>query len=315
MKQQFKNLYGERFGRWTVIDDIPDEASGERKWRCRCDCGTERQILERSLLFGGSLSCGCLRDEKFRSKVVYDLTGKTFGELTVLKEAEVQKKNGGVWWTCKCSCGNTYDVPATLLVNGRRTHCPDRSHKRNYASTDIAGQHFHRLTAMYPTKVRDAKGSVVWHCKCDCGNEIDVPYNSLVYSSMKSCGCQKKENDLKLQENLTRVDGTSIDHIRSQTIPTSNTTGYRGVYLIRGKYVAKIVFQQKQYHLGSYKNIDDAVKARRKAEILVFDETAAYYEKWKTKAETNEVWAKENPIKIDVKRVNSELTVSFSPSL
>jgi len=132
---------------------------------------------------------------------------------------------------------------------------------------------------------------------------------------MKSCGCQKKENDLKLQENLTRVDGTSIDHIRSQTIPASNTTGYRGVYLIRGKYVAKIVFQQKQYHLGSYKDIDDAVKARRKAEILVFVETAAYYEKWKTKAETNAVWAKENPIKIDVKRVNSELTVSFSPSL
>jgi len=315
MKQQPKNLCGEKYGRWTVIDSTPIIETDERKWRCRCDCGTERYVLERSLLYGGSHSCGCLRDETFRSKVVYDLAGKIFGELTVLRKAEHQKKNGGVWWTCRCSCGNTYDVPATLLVKGRRTHCPDRSHERNYASTDIAGRRFHRLTAMYPTENRDAKGSVIWHCKCECGNEVDVPYNSLVYCSMKSCGCQKKENDLKLQENLTHVDGTSIDHIRSQTIPSSNTTGYRGVYLIRGKYVAKMVFQQKQYHLGTYAQIEDAMKARRQAEILVFDETAAYYEKWQKKAEADTDWAKDNPIKIQVKRVNDELTVSFTPPL
>ena len=41
------------------------------------------------------------------------------------------------------------------------------------------------------------------------------------------------------------VDGTSIDAIRSKKVPKDNTTGYKGVYLIRGKYVAKIVFQKK----------------------------------------------------------------------
>lgn len=310
-----KSLLGEKFGRWTVIGDTPDEMSGERRWLCRCECGTERYVLERSLLYGGSNSCGCLREEKSRDKVSYDISGKSFGELTVLQRAVNQRKNGGIWWTCKCSCGNTYDVPATLLISGRRTHCPDRIHDRNYVSADITGQRFNRLTAVYPTEQRDSKGSVIWHCKCDCGNEVKVPYNSLVYCNMKSCGCQKKENDQKLQANLTRVDGTSIDHIRSQTIPSSNTTGYRGVYLIRGKYVAKMVFQQKQYHLGSYVNIEDAINARRKAEILVFDETTAYYDKWQKKAEADSEWAKENPIKIAVMRVNSELVVSFTPQL
>ena len=76
-------------------------------------------------------------------------------------------------------------------------------------------------------------------CRCDGGNGIDIPYNSVVYCSLKSCDCQKAD-DLKLQENLTHVYGTSIDHIRSQTILSSNTTGYKGVYLIRGKYVAKL---------------------------------------------------------------------------
>lgn len=33
--------------------------------------------------------------------------------------------------------------------------------------------------------------------------------------------------------------------LKSKKIPTDNTTGYKGVYLIRGKYVAKIVFQNE----------------------------------------------------------------------
>ena len=40
---------------------------------------------------------------------------------------------------------------------------------------DLTGQRFGRLTALYPTNRRDYKGSVIWHCRCDCGNETDVP--------------------------------------------------------------------------------------------------------------------------------------------
>ena len=315
MKQPTKIMIGMKFGRWTVVGETPQSNSGEKRWQCRCDCGTERSVLERSLLYGGSVSCGCLRKENARRKVSLDLSGQTFGELTVIHKAEYQRKNGGIWWTCQCSCGNTYDVPGTLLVNGRRTHCSNRIHERNYATSDITGQRFHRLIAMYPTNRRDSKGSVIWHCRCDCGNEIDFPYNVLVYSSIKSCGCQKKDNDLKLQNNLTHVDGTSIDNIKSRKVPTSNTTGYRGVYLIKGKFVAKIVFQQKAYYLGTYSNIEDAVDARREAETLLFDETASYYQKWQAKAACDAEWATDNPIKIQVGKTPKGLTVSFTPQL
>lgn len=40
--------------------------------------------------------------------------------------------------------------------------------------------------------------------------------------------------------------------IRSKKVPTDNTTDVKGEYLIKGKYLAKIVFQKKQYHLGQY---------------------------------------------------------------
>lgn len=39
---------------------------------------------------------------------------------------------------------------------------------------DISNQKFYRLTALYPTEKRDKDRSVIWHCKCECGNEVDV---------------------------------------------------------------------------------------------------------------------------------------------
>ena len=71
--------------------------------------------------------------------------------------------------------------------------------------------------------------------------------------------------------------------LKSKKVPTDNTTGYKGVYLIRGKYVAKIVFQKKQYFLGTYENIEDAAEARREAEEVLFDGSAKHYRKQKDK--------------------------------
>lgn len=74
-----------------------------------------------------------------------------------------------------------------------------------------------------------------------------------------------------------------MDALKSKKVPTDNTTGYKGVYLIRGKYVAKIVFQKKQYFLGTYENIEDAAEARREAEVVLFDGSAKHYRKQKDK--------------------------------
>ena len=58
---------------------------------------------------------------------------------------------------------------------------------------DITNQKFHRLTALYPTDKRDSDRSVIWHCRCDCGNEIDVSGKRLRQSNTKSCGCLNTE--------------------------------------------------------------------------------------------------------------------------
>ena len=40
--------------------------------------------------------------------------------------------------------------------------------------TNLTDQRFGRLVAEYPTKRRDHKGSVYWHCHCDCGQNTEL---------------------------------------------------------------------------------------------------------------------------------------------
>lgn len=307
------SLIGNEYGRWTVIGESQITSCGERKWLCRCACGTERYVLERSLVYGGSVSCGCLRIERANRTNTHDIAGQTFGDLTALHPLKKKTKNGGIWWLCSCSCGNTCEVIASLLVKGHKTHCGCKTEKQYYFS-DVTGQRFNRLTTLYPVEERSAKGGVVWHCRCDCGNELDVPYNELAFTNRQSCGCQKKEHDEMMPGFLTHVAGTSVDHLRSKKLPVSNTTGVKGVYLTRGKYVAKIVFQHKQYYLGAYRKLEDAAEARKEAEEMFVAGTVKHYERWKERADLDPEWAEANPIQIHVDRYsNSKFSILFLP--
>lgn len=129
---------GQRFGRWTVLGGSMTTPQGERKYLCRCDCGTERYVLERSLLYGGSQSCGCLRKEMAYQANAYNLLGQNFGDLRVVGKIRKRTKMGS-YWTCLCKCGYTCEATASELVSGHKTHCGCKSVK-NYATSDITGQ-------------------------------------------------------------------------------------------------------------------------------------------------------------------------------
>lgn len=58
-----RDISGEKFGRLTAISKVSD-----RKWLCRCDCGSEKETDGYSLIAGKSKSCGCLRKEMLAEK-------------------------------------------------------------------------------------------------------------------------------------------------------------------------------------------------------------------------------------------------------
>lgn len=69
-----RDLTGQRFGRLTVISEAGRKHGGV-VWLCKCDCGTEKEIMSATLLQGTTVSCGCYnrdvitKHNKSRSKL------------------------------------------------------------------------------------------------------------------------------------------------------------------------------------------------------------------------------------------------------
>lgn len=56
------DLTGRRFGRWTVLEEA-GRRNGGVMWKCRCDCGTVREVRSNHLVMNRSVSCGCYNKE------------------------------------------------------------------------------------------------------------------------------------------------------------------------------------------------------------------------------------------------------------
>lgn len=64
-------------------------------------------------------------------------------------------------------------------------------------ASNLVGARFGKLVAVKSTGLAKDKHRL-WLCKCDCGNEIVVPSNSLKQGRTTSCGCVYIENTRKM---------------------------------------------------------------------------------------------------------------------
>lgn len=63
-----KDITGQRFGRLTAIEPIGKTKAGNIIWRCKCDCGNEKNVSTK-FLGRDTLSCGCLGRERRQAKL------------------------------------------------------------------------------------------------------------------------------------------------------------------------------------------------------------------------------------------------------
>lgn len=70
------NRLGLRYGRLTVIAEAEPARNHQRRWLCRCDCGTEKVVQGSNLQSGGTRSCGCLLRENMSERT------KTHGDTS-----------------------------------------------------------------------------------------------------------------------------------------------------------------------------------------------------------------------------------------
>ncbi len=114
------DLSGQRYGNWLVLgrDDSRGYTEYQKNtyWLCRCDCGTHKSLRGHRLRTGESLSCGC----RFSG---FDLTGQTYGRLTVVNQRVGRSRTRKVFWNCVCVCGRTKAIESLKLRTGETSSC------------------------------------------------------------------------------------------------------------------------------------------------------------------------------------------------
>lgn len=72
-----RDLAGQQFGRWTVIERAERDKHRFACWLCRCQCGTIKSVNENTLVRGKSTSCGCLTKEANSQRGTHGESHKT----------------------------------------------------------------------------------------------------------------------------------------------------------------------------------------------------------------------------------------------
>lgn len=151
---------------------------------------------------------------------VVDLTGRVFGQLTVLERVKIPGEHES-HWRCVCTCGNEIVALAGNLKSGNTQSCGCTAHQRKAVAKmiDLTGQRFGKLVVLYMNE-RSFSKRVSWHCVCDCGNECDVNANNLTSGHTTSCGCKKQEvlSNLLIKDLTGQVFGylTALEPVGRQ---------------------------------------------------------------------------------------------------
>lgn len=306
------DLTGNQYGYLTVIRKINGN-SRYLTWECRCGCGNVIRADSRQLRSGSVTSCGCTKKpgESARGgRKAEDLTGRKFGRLTVLERTENRK--GQVMWKCRCECGKSTMASSHNLTMGLKRSC-GCLRRESSRKMDITGKRFGKLVALYPLEKQGASGSVVWRCRCDCGNEVNATVSDLNKGNNKSCGCLKKEYQKLVRDRLHIVDGTCIEWLDGRKKRSDNTSGFRGVFKKKnGKYSVSIGFKKKIFYIGCFDDYEEAVETRLRAEKMIHEGFIRAHDLWEKKAEQDPEWGEKNPFRFEVSKENGILIVRNS---
>lgn len=139
---------------------------------------------------------------------------------------------------------------------------------------DISGKQYGELTVVKLSNRRGNNNTLLWECKCSCGETVYLYGYSLIHGHYKSCGCKHDEKrDAGVKEHIKNdtVEGTRKSALKAK-LHSGNKSGHKGVMWNkhRSKWTATIGFKGKQIFLGNYEDKENAIKARLAAEERYF---------------------------------------------
>ena len=181
-------------------------------WKCRCDCGNIFSETTNWIKKTQNPHC-----PNCKTILYEDLTGQQFGFLTVLNRNYeypiLHSLTSGVYWDCKCMCGNFTTVRGSALKDSSTISCGCKKKEliRKKQMKNITGQHFGKLIAIEPDflyaeehQIKNSGNTIYWKCLCDCGKLCIKPYNDLIKGKAVNCpNCtQKSKGEEQIKQLL-----------------------------------------------------------------------------------------------------------------
>lgn len=203
-----EDLTGRKFGMLTVLGlDYEYEkiqTNYNRKWICKCECGTIKSVFASSLRSGSTKSCGCLNKKLTKERNhqrLENLIGNRYGRLIV---TEMLQQNSRKMCKCLCDCGNETIVDSSKLKSGKTQSCGclQKEVMQKIRFIDETGNKYGKLTVLQHYGWMDEKREALWLCQCKCGNTTIVQGGNLRSGNTKSCGCMKSYGEESVEKLL-----------------------------------------------------------------------------------------------------------------
>jgi len=215
--------------------------------------------------------------------------------INVLEEGREYKKTVGIHTYYKthpllvifCNMCRRQKTLTLLDFENRTLSCRCR---RDYSNTkpnpeDLSGKMFGSVKVLsLQGEYQSDRLDNMWNCHCLlCERKFSATKRRLK-TMHKSCGCilAKNRQTLHNRKKHLNVAGTYIPSLKPERVDKANKNnklGIKGVFYTErhDRYVAKIVFKGVAYYLGEHRLLEDAIKARKRAEEALFGNFLEWY--------------------------------------
>lgn len=211
-----------------------------------------------------------------------DLTGRKFGDLTVLGVNKVSM-NGGASWRCRCECGRECVMTGKALLRRKIAGCG----KCSYGQYEFYDDYV-ECTLLNGAKFQIDKDDYEkvsryrWHETASgyfmgqIGRNHRIFLHRLVMPVEEGYRVDHRDlNKANCRKANLRIC-TSTENNRNTPLQENNQCGFKGVYWAsdRSKWRAEITVDRNHIHLGSFDTAEEAARAYDSASVEYFGDYA-----------------------------------------
>ena len=192
--------------------------------------------------------------------------GDFINGIKMIKRTEKRGKH----WYGEFLCSTCHEPFITRLdaVKSGKINCNKCAAKiwGQKIAKDLTGKRFGRLVALEPTDKRALlDGSVIWKCRCDCGNEeVFISVKDLNSNHTHSCGCLKSYYEHQIKNFLEELNINFIKEWTQEECRNPKTNALLRFDFYLPDYNLCIEYQGEQHYTGwkGQKNSLEEIKFR-----------------------------------------------------